>query len=129
MSPFDTPSTTRTLAYFDDHVDQVRRLIEAADRGCQIAIFDDDYPITSFYAMAPNASVLPKIEFALDPTLQDGTTLEWISRGTRQTFRVDRTYLDRALSHLRVTERLPNTSLITGIHQTPYRIVSIKSGT
>lgn len=115
----------RVLTYFDDHVDQIRRVIEASDVGCHVAIFDDDFPITSFYAMAPSASVLPKIEFALDRELADGQVLEWISRGERLSIKIDRAYLDRGLARIRDTERLPNTSLITGIHQTPYRVVAL----
>ncbi len=122
---FERLKDRRVLAYFDDHVDQIKRLLEASDRACQIAIFDDDYPVTSFQAMAPNASALPKIEFALDPELADGLRLEWRSRSGPQSWIVDRGYLDRGLSVIASTERLPNTSLITGIHQTPFRIVSI----
>lgn len=116
----------RILAYFDDHVDQVRRLLEASERGCRIAIFDDDFPVTSFFSMAPSASVLPKIEFALDSELKEGQVLQWSSRGSLQTWEVDREYLERGLSKISATERLPNSSLISGIHQTPYRIVSLK---
>ena len=119
-------SGARFLTYFDDHVDQVRRLFEASDRGSQIAIFDDDYPVTSYYAMAPGPGVLPKIEFALDAELVDGQRLEWISRGQRQSWTVDRKRLDAGLARIASTERLPDTSPITGIQQTPYRIISVK---
>lgn len=125
--PLGVSSDDRILVYFDDHVDQVRRLLEAAQRGCHVAIFDDDFPVTAFHAMAPNNDVLPKIEFALDRDLVDGQVLRWISRGKELSWVVDREYLDSALSVIHATERLPNTSLISGIHQTPYRIVSLKS--
>lgn len=116
---------SRVLAYFDDHVDQARRLIEAAERGCSLAIFDDDYPLTSFYHMAPTPDVLPKIELVLDESLLDGQVLEWRTpRGTRR-FTVDRSYLDRAKACIRATERLPFTGLTTGILQTPYRLVAL----
>jgi len=115
------------LAYFDDHVDQIRRVIEASDRGCHVAIFDDDFPVTSYYAMAPNPGVLPKIEFALDDTLRDGQTLKWVTAGSIQSFTIDRSYLDRGRARIATTGRLPNTSLVTGIHQTPYRIVALSS--
>src|SRR5262249_19709664 len=65
----------KALAYFDHHVDQVRRLIEARDRSYQVAIFDDDFPVTSYFGMAPSPGVLPKVEFALDDELSDGQTL------------------------------------------------------
>lgn len=113
------------LAYFDDHVDQVRRLSEAFERNCTLAIFDDDYPLTSYYAMAPSADVLPKLEFALDPSLSHGQVLEWRFGGRDHRFAVDRDYLDGGLKLLKNTARLPNTSLITGIHQTPFRLVAL----
>jgi hypothetical protein len=115
----------RLLCYFDDHVDQARRLIEASDRGCDLAIFDDDYPVSSYYTMAPSPSVLPKIEFVLDLDLRDGQRLEWLSRGREMSYTVNRAYLDRARARIARTERLPNTSLITGIHQTPYRLIAV----
>ena len=58
--------------------------------------------------------------------LLDGQTLRWISNGTEHTFSVNRSYLNRGLACIRATERLPNTSLVTGIHQTPYRIVALR---
>jgi hypothetical protein len=126
--PTDTLRGVRTLAYFDDHVDQVRRLIEARDRSCQVAIFDDDFPVTSYFGMAPSSSVLPKVEFALDDDLSDGQTLRWLANGIEYAFTIDRSYLDRGRSCIAATDRLPNTSLITGIHQTPYRIAALMRG-
>ena len=123
------PPDKSVLAYFDDHVDQVRRLIEASGRNCTLAIFDDDYPLTSYYAMAPSADVLPKLEFALDPSLLHGQVLEWRFGGKDHRFTCDRDYLDKGLELLDNTERLPNTSLITGIHQTPYRLVALLGAT
>ena len=116
------------LCYFDDHVDQVKRLLEAADKGCRLALFDDDYPLTSFFTMARTPAVLPKLEFALDTSLTDGQVLSWRAGGMERRWTVDRGYLDAALARMAATERLPNTSLITGIHQTPYRLVRLRDG-
>lgn len=116
----------RILAYFDDHVDQIRRLIESQERSCNVVIFDDDFPVTSYFAMAPSPRVLPKIEFALDDRLRDGQLLRWRGGGAEHCYRIDRSYLERGRSCIAATERLPNTSLITGVHQTPYRIVGVR---
>ena len=116
----------RFLAYFDDHVEQIKRLNEAHERRCDLAIFDDDYPLTSFYSMAPRPCVLPKIELALDNDLQDGQVIEWIYKGQQHRWVVDRNYIESGLSKIAATERLPNTSLVTGIHQTPYRLVALR---
>lgn len=117
---------SRGLCYFDDHVDQVRRLLEAHARGFDLAIFDDDFPITSFAAMAHGGAALPKIEFLLDSSLSDGEVISWSDRGTRHHFEISREYLDKGKAVIDSTDRLPNTSLITGIHQTPYRVVALK---
>lgn len=125
---FDGFDRSRSLAYFDDHVDQGRRLEESASRGVPWLIFDDDFPVTSFVSMAHDGSALPKIEFVLDQGLENVSELSWVRRGHEIHWPVDR----KRLAHLRTlvaaTERLPNTSLITGIHQTPYRLVSTSTG-
>lgn len=113
----------RVLCYFDDHVDQVQRLLEAAHRGCSLLIFDDDFPVTSFFQMAPSPSVLPKIEFVLDANLQDGQELAWSHQSKSLHFQIDKARLDEARTCIDRTARLPFTGLITGIHQTPYRLI------
>jgi hypothetical protein len=119
------PEASRIIAYFDDHLDQVMRLQQAVERKVGLAIFDDDFPVTSYFAMAPGPQVLPKIEFVLDEGLTDGMVLRWRSGGREQSWQVDRSYLDSVKPHILNTDRIPNTSHITGIHQTPYRLVSI----
>lgn len=116
---------SRGLGYFDDHVDQIGRLIQATDRGIPLAIFDDDLRVTSYLPMDVNIS-LPKIEFALDGRLHDKETISWSFNGRMLTWQVDRAYLDRGRLVIQATERLPDTSLITGIAQTPYRLVALK---
>ncbi|MDP2296022.1 MAG: hypothetical protein Q8M24_11245 [Pseudolabrys sp.] len=127
-SAFDFMSheSGRSLCYFDDHIDQARRIIEAKDRGFSVAIFDDDFPVTAFAPMANGGAALPKIEFLLDDDLLKENELSWLSNGRRYTWRIDRDYFKLAKSAILRTERLPNTALITGIHQTPYRIVALQ---
>lgn len=123
---FDFGARARTLCYFDDHVDQARRLLEAHARGVEMAIFDDDFPVVSALAMAHDGNAFPKIEFVLNDALRKQSSLRW-SRGARvHEWPVDGAYLDRARAVIAATERLPDTSLITGIQQTPYRIVSLR---
>jgi hypothetical protein len=118
--------TSRALCYFDDHIDQAKRVLEASGRGIGTAIFDDDLSLGAFPAMAGKDGALPKIEFVLDDKLVDGEKIEWMARGRRRSWRVDRGYLDRARAKIAIADRLPNTSLITGIHQTPYRLVALR---
>jgi hypothetical protein len=114
---------SRALAYFDDHVDQGRRLSEAASRGIPWMVFDDDFPVTSFALITHDGFALPKIEFVLDEKLSDASELSWVSRGHEIRWPIDQARLAHLRSLVAATDRLPNTSLITGIHQTPYRLV------
>lgn len=123
---WETVNLHDSFVYFDDHVDQARRLLEAAERQIPLAIFDDDFPVSAFAPMAHNGDALPKIEFVLDDTLRQQSCLTWTSRGRAYSWTVPHAQLDRAKSVIAATARLPNTSLITGIHQTPYRIVKLK---
>jgi hypothetical protein len=77
--------------------------------------------------MAHEGHALPKIEFALDEDLQAVPALTWTtSRGARS-WPIDHAQLTDMRDRIAATERLPNTSLITGIHQTPYRLVKART--
>jgi len=89
-----TRDISRGLIYFDDHLDQARRLIEAVEIGLPIAIFDDDFSITSFAPMANNGIALPKIEFVLDDELRNWQEISWIDGSGRHSFPVQREYLE-----------------------------------
>lgn len=117
---------SQALIYFDDHLDQVRRLLEGGQRGLPVAIFDDDFPITSFAPMANGGHSLPKIEFVLDEELRQHREISWTHRGRRYVFPLDHVYLEHARSMIQSTQRLPETSQITGIQQTPYRLIRLK---
>jgi len=117
------------IAYFDDHVDQGARLIQAAERGIGRLVFDDDFALTSFAAMAHDGAALPKIEFVLDRSLDHVDEVTWQSRGRELRWPVDHERLAGMRTKIAATERLPNTSLITGIHQTPYRLVRVRANT
>jgi hypothetical protein len=117
---------SRALVYFDDHVDQARRVIETAKRGIPMAVFDDDFPVTSFASMAHGGAALPKLEFVLDESLRGCNKLEWTENGRPYRWDIPLQYMESARECIAQTERLPNTSLVTGIHQTPYRIVRVR---
>src|ERR1700728_1544270 len=80
---------SNSLIYFDDHLDQARRLMEASQRGVPLAIFDDDFQLTSFAPMANKGLSLPKIEFVLDNDLQKYQEISWLANGRRYIFSID----------------------------------------
>jgi hypothetical protein len=124
---YDGLDRGNSLCYFDDHVDQGRRLKEAASRGFPFAIFDDDFSIYSFAAMAHRGDALPKISFLLDETLEHGELIEWVEGTRRFSWKVDRTELDPLRDLIGAEARLPNLGEILAIDQLPYRVVAIKS--
>jgi len=127
IRPGDPLTKKKILAYFDDHVDQARRLLEAGERSVEVAIFDDDFPVTSFAEMAHGGAALPKIEFVLDDDLRSTDVLRWTANGRDHEWMVNAAYLDRARAAILDTDRMPQTAFVTGIHQTPYRVVRLRS--
>lgn len=125
---FDAFGARTSLCYFDDHVDQGRRLKEAADRRFQTLLFDDDFSVLDFVRMAHGGSALPKISFVLDPKLDDGEMIEWINAGRHFTWKVDRAHLDGLKSLIKAADRLPSLGAPLGIEQLPYRIVALTDG-
>jgi len=113
------------LCYFDDHVDQAQRLLQAHALGVRYLIFDDDFPCTSFPAMAHGGSALPKVSFALDKSLKDVDELSWRRGNQTWRWKVDHVTLDRVRRLIEAHDRLPDTSMVTGIHQTPYRLIRL----
>lgn len=64
-----------TLIYFDDHVDQWRRIREAAERGFRYIIFDDSLPSTALHN--DGWAAVPTVDMLFEPGLVDGELLEW----------------------------------------------------
>jgi hypothetical protein len=120
----------RTLAYFDDHVNQGGRLLESYERGIELAVFDDDIPIIpAFRQISIYGTPFPLIEFVLNDDLRREKEIVLKSAARTWQWPVDTLYLDRVRSVIAAADRVPNTSLISGIHQTPYRVVKIKPRT
>ncbi|CAN5351836.1 hypothetical protein BH09GEM1_BH09GEM1_04820 [soil metagenome] len=115
----------RIVAYFDDHLDQGRRLREAAERGVDIAIFDDDLSVLSFPPYAHGGMALPKISFILDESLADGEVISWLARGQQYHWIVDGTAMSRLRSLIGGHTLLPNIGASVGIDQRAYRVIAI----
>ena len=71
------------LAFFDDHVNQCRRVREAWERGFRLLAFDDNFPADQLYATG--IPPVPTLAMLLDPDLVPGTELVWLRRGKRRT--------------------------------------------
>jgi hypothetical protein len=116
---------SRSLCYFDDLVDQVRRLLEAKARRIPFAIFSDDYPVSCFANATPSPARLPKLEFIDDPSLEHGDVLEWTWREAPRRWIVDQRYLAQGRAAIKAAERLPDLGTITGIRVLSPKVVAL----
>ncbi|MFO1248265.1 MAG: hypothetical protein U1E93_08610 [Alphaproteobacteria bacterium] len=114
------------FCYFDDHVDQCRRVREAAARGVSLAVFDDDYDVTQFPPMAHGGFSLPKLSFCFDDGLADGDVIAWREGGKRHAWPVPKAELDAVRALVTRYERLPDISVPFGVDQMPYSIAALK---
>ena len=75
---------TRSLAFFDDHVNQARRVREAHDRGFRTLLFDDNLPAWHLYATG--VPPLPTIAMLVDPDLAYGQEIRWSRHGREHVY-------------------------------------------
>ena len=114
------------LCYFDDHVDQCRRVREAAARGVAVAVFDDDYDVTQFAPMAHGGFSLPKLSFCFDRALADGEVIAWREGGHRHEWTVPGGELAAVRGMVEHYQRLPDISAPFGVDQMPYSIAALR---
>jgi hypothetical protein len=75
------------LAYFDDHVNQAMRLIQAHRRGFRYIIVDDSW---SWGAISGCGGVpLPSVDMLMSDDLKVGDTVEWVQAGQLWTYTHD----------------------------------------
>src|SRR5208283_3916163 len=111
---FSNFSTAPKMVYFDDHLDQGRRLFEASQRKIDLAIFDDDFSILTFASMAHGGDALPKISFILDESLSDGESIVWSAGGRKYEWKVDIQKIEQLRSLIDRQARLPNIAASVG---------------
>lgn len=72
------------LAFFDDHVSHAQRLVEAAERGYRLALFDDNFPAEQLHATgAPPVPTLAMLCEEPGPGSgpESGRVIEWQRNG------------------------------------------------
>jgi hypothetical protein len=93
-----------TVCFFDDHVDQVKRLFECQERGFRNLIFDDNTPLEWLHLAAHGA---PMLDFLFCDSLTDGDDIIWNRRGKVYSYRVDAKYLSRARGYIQNYAKFP----------------------
>lgn len=101
----------RALIFFDDHIDQARRLVEAAGRGFSTAIFDDNFAAEHLYATG--GPPVPTLAMVTDPELATVPEIEWTRSGKLYRYAVDREALAEARSLIEHYEVMPDLAQIT----------------
>lgn len=122
-APFDCD---RALAFFDDHVDQIRRIEECAERNVRIVVFDDDTPVNATHN-GHNSHSFPKASFAFWESARTTKALSWELRGHKFEVPIDWTRLDGARELIAHYSRLPDLYPVTGFtHQWPLSLVILR---
>jgi hypothetical protein len=121
----DAEDWKNSLCFFDDHVDQVKRIEEAATRGVRWAIFDDDTSVGATH-QGHNSRSFPKVSF-LYSDLESVEKLSWQNRGRQHDLIIDHARLASARLLVESYVRLPEISSITGCsYQLPLTLVKLR---
>jgi hypothetical protein len=115
------------FGFFDDHVDQVRRVEECAARNVRYLVFDDDTPVNASHT-GHNTASFPKLSFIYSEGLRRASLVEWHRLGRDFSVPIDRERLDRAWALIAHYSRLPDLFPTTGCtHQWPLAVVVLKT--
>jgi hypothetical protein len=114
------------FGFFDDHVDQIRRLEECVARNVRYLVFDDDTPVNASHN-GHNSASFPKLSFMYSEPLKNVSMVEWQRLGRHYAVPIDHERLQRAKSHVAHYSRLPNLYSTTGCtDQWPLALVVLK---
>jgi hypothetical protein len=73
-----------SLAFFDDHQCQARRIVEAYSRGIRYLIFDDSWPIEAVAGCG--WPPVPTIDMVMNDSLEPNEIVQWIEDGKIWTY-------------------------------------------
>ena len=100
------------VAFFDDHVDQARRVCEAWARGFRWLIFDDNLP--SHLLFVTGRPPAPTITMLYESTWRDGERLAWTRHGRLRTIDMDLAACQRARGLIADWSIVPDLGPVTG---------------
>ena len=106
------PAQTPALIYFDDHVDQWRRVREAAARGFRYLIFDDSLPSLALHN--DGWAAVPTIDMLFEDDLGDGEEIRWRTECGPFLYRYDASLAAQTRGLVRHHVRLPDLRFIFG---------------
>jgi hypothetical protein len=112
------------FGFFDDHINQAKRILEAANRGLHQLLFDDDISLTSAYADTP--SIIPKVSMVLDDELHKFGKIGWQANGRRYAVPIDSQQVASARDWITDAIGLPPLRRETMFHSSPYTAVRLR---
>ena len=110
--PLQAPSGTSALIYFDDHVDQWRRIREAAARGFRYLVFDDSLPSTALHNDGWAAA--PTVDMLFETDITDGEEIRWRTECGPFCLRYDAAQARATRDLIRHHVRLPDLRFVFG---------------
>ena len=110
--PLQAPSGTSALIYFDDHVDQWRRIREAAARGFRYLVFDDSLPSTALHNDGWAAA--PTVDMLFETDIADGEEIRWRTECGPFSYRYDAAQASATRALVRHHVRLPDLRFVFG---------------
>jgi hypothetical protein len=109
------------VAFFDDHVSQARRVIEADERGITRLVFDDD--ATSHRVHAHGGPAFPTIDMIL---AEPGTeTVRWVRNGREFAYRPDEALARKARDRIAAAHAFDDLHHATGYSPTRLAYVTL----
>jgi len=115
-------SDCNSLVYFDDHVNQWKRLTEAAKRGFRYVLFDDSFPAIALHRDGQSAA--PTIDMLFDEELADGDSITWKTECGNFIYRYDAHTAELTRRLIKHSIRLPDLGFIFGY--TPANLILIE---
>ncbi len=114
-----------TLCVFDDHISHRLRLEQARERGARVALFDDDYDVTTLYATG--SPPVPTVSMLTDAELAVGTDCVWERPGKRYHYTMTEDDRRAAESVIDWTESMPDLSSTNRfVPQAPMTLVGLR---
>lgn len=120
----NVPDRERALVYFDDHVDQWRRIREAAARGFRYLVFDDNLPAEALHN--DGMAAVPTVDMLFDRRLVNGQELRWRTECGPFTYRHDATQATQTSRLVEACVRLPDLRFVYGYSPANLTLVVLK---
>jgi hypothetical protein len=111
---FDAVDPARSLCFFDDHIDQAKRVREAHAKGFRTLLFDDNSPVHRIYSFGYPAA--PTIDMLFDQNLEPGEVIEWTWKGEPRRWVYDAEEARAARALIARYEVFPDVSALTNYH-------------